>query len=312
MLAIFMRTTLLATLSLVLLRLVVGGHFFLEGLGHLRDSQWSSAGFRRAAVGPLANFFREGLPQEGEWRDTLGRLDGRTPLEATQAWEESVVADWRAIIVLQNQVSKPDPARVADSEKAFESASKSLDDYLSELEEDLIDYRGQLVRLDAMRRQAGSEAIPFARDRITKKQKELDGKATAWMNDVSAISRNLKTCLNQSLSAADQKKVAATVSPNSLWQVDRFVSWSLVTIGSCLVLGFLTKFNAMGGVFFLSSIIAAQPPWVVGAQPTYDQWVELSALLVIASMPSGGWIGLDYFLLGRCCRRSGSNRSASV
>lgn len=173
MLAIFMRTTLLATLSLVLLRLVVGGHFFLKDLATCAIRSGRAPGFRRAAVGPLADFFREGLPQEGEWRDTLGRLDGRTPLEATQAWEESVVADWRAMIVLQNQVSKPDPARVADSEKAFESASKSLDDYLSELEEDLIDYRGQLVRLDAMRRQAGSEAIPFARDRITKNKKNL-------------------------------------------------------------------------------------------------------------------------------------------
>ena len=36
----------------------IGMHFFLEGLSHLRDPSWSSAGFRRAAVGPLADFYQ--------------------------------------------------------------------------------------------------------------------------------------------------------------------------------------------------------------------------------------------------------------
>jgi uncharacterized membrane protein YphA (DoxX/SURF4 family) len=78
------------------------------------------------------------------------------------------------------------------------------------------------------------------------------------------------------------------------------VSWSLLTIGACLVIGLLTKFNAIGGACFLASVIASQPFWVAGAQPTYDQWVELAALLVIASLPIGGWSGLDYFLRSYC------------
>ena len=88
--------------------------------------------------------------------------------------------------------------------------------------------------------------------------------------------------------------------PTSLWKTDRFVSWSLVTIGACLVLGLLVPFNAMGGVCFLASVIAAQPFWVPGAQATYDQWVELAALLVLAAMPIGGWSGIDYFLRNWC------------
>ena len=97
--------------------------------------------------------------------------------------------------------------------------------------------------------------------------------------------------------------------PTKLWRADRFVSWSLVTIGACLVLGVLAKFNAMGGVFFLVSVIASQPFWAIGAQPTYDQWVEVAALLVIAALPTGGWSGLDYFLsqwcpLSSCCGAS--------
>jgi hypothetical protein len=47
---------------------------------------------------------------------------------------------------------------------------------------------------------------------------------------------------------------------------------------------------------FLASVIASQPFWVPGAQATYNQWVELAALLAIASLPIGGWSGLDFFL----------------
>lgn len=52
-----MRATLLAVAALAFLRIVVGMHFFLEGLSHLRDPNWSSAGFRQAAVGPWAEWY---------------------------------------------------------------------------------------------------------------------------------------------------------------------------------------------------------------------------------------------------------------
>ena len=70
-----MRSTLLAVVALAFLRIVVGMHFFLEGLSHLRDPGWSSAGFRKAAVGPLADFYQSDLPQTGNWSATLGAID---------------------------------------------------------------------------------------------------------------------------------------------------------------------------------------------------------------------------------------------
>ena len=85
-----------------------------------------------------------------------------------------------------------------------------------------------------------------------------------------------------------------------LGKTDRFVSWSLLTIGACLVIGLLTKFNAIGGACFLAGVIASQPFWVAGAQPTYNQRPELAALLLIASLPIGGSSGLDYVLRSYC------------
>ena len=77
-----MRSTLFAVAALALLRIVVGLHFFLEGMSHLRDPSWSSAGFRKAAVGPLADWYRSSLPEVGDWSSTLGSRDRRTPDEA--------------------------------------------------------------------------------------------------------------------------------------------------------------------------------------------------------------------------------------
>jgi uncharacterized membrane protein YphA (DoxX/SURF4 family) len=157
-----------------------------------------------------------------------------------------------------------------------------------------------VARLATTESSPSSTAIPYARERVAKKRKELLGKEAGWMQQANTIGEKLEADWNGLLSAEQLAKVSAADEPSPLWKADRFVSWSLVTIGACLVVGFLVKFNAMGAVFFLASVVASQPFWVAGAQSTYDQWVEMAALLVIACLPIGGWSGLDYFLKS-CC-----------
>ena len=293
-----MRSTWLAIAALAFLRIVVGLHFFLEGFHHLRDPQWSSAGFRRAAVGPWGDWFRRDLPQTGDWTGTLGAADGRSAAAATAAWKESVVAGWKRLEAARARVLPTD--RQAGMTAAREAAVAEFDSYLEGIEPDLADYRLEVARLTAMEQAPGAREIPFARERLAKKKRELGGKATGWMNEVEALGKKLEATWDAALPAADVAKVAAAREPSRLWQADRFVGWSLLTIGACLIVGFLVKFNAMGGVFFLASVIASQPFWVPGAQPTYDQWVEAAALLALATLPVGGWSGLDYYLKAWC------------
>jgi uncharacterized membrane protein YphA (DoxX/SURF4 family) len=306
-----MRFPLIAVIALAFLRIVVGLHFFLEGLSHLRDPDWSSAGFRKAAVGPLADWYRSALPQTGDWSATLGAADSRSVAEASKAWQESVVGSWKALLDARAKRASLSPGLRASAEKSLESAREELAAYAADIEEDLADYRLQKRRLEGMERKPGAAEIPFERERVTKKKKELGGQAAGWMKDAAAIGHKLVAEWDAQLpSAADRSRAATAAEPTALWRGDRFVSWSLVTIGACLVLGLLTKFNAMGGVFFLASVIATQPFWAAGAQPTYDQWVEVAALLVIAAMPTGGWSGLDYYVrqwcpMGSCCGASG-------
>lgn len=302
-----MRLPLLAVAALAFLRIVCGLHFFLEGMSHLRDPDWSSAGFRRAAVGPLADWYRSSLPETGDWKATLGRADDRSADEAAKAWQESVVASWKRDLETRSKAVPLAGEAKAAAEQSLDAAGKELAAYSKSIADDLADYRLQVRRLAGNQQKPGSRDIPFERERLAKKQKELAGQAAGWMKDATAIGQKLVAAWDSQLpDPAARRRAAAAVGPDPLWRADRFVSWSLVTIGACLVVGLATKFNAMGGAFFLASVLASQPFWVPGAQATYDQWVELAALLALASLPTGGWSGLDYFLkpwcpLARCC-----------
>jgi len=307
-----MRSTLLAVAALAFLRIVIGMHFFLEGLSHLRDPDWSSAGFRKVAVGPLADFFRAPLPETGSWSSTLGKAGGQPTADAAAAWKASVVAAWQKRLADREKVVPLDAEGRAAAEQRLKAAAAELDTLTAGINDELVEYRMQSDRLAAMERSPASRQIPFARDRVAKKRRELAGQAAGWMKDAAAIGTKLEAEWDEPLPVAERRRLEAAVEPGPLWRADRFVSWSLVTIGACLVLGVLVKFNAMGGVFFLASIIASQPFWVPDAQATYNQWSELAALLVIASLPTGGWSGLDFFFgrwLGNTCCRTGRSRA---
>ncbi len=308
-----MRLPLLAVAAFAVLRIVCGLHFFLEGVSHLRDPDWSSAGFRKAAVGPLADFYRSSLPETGDWAATLGAVDDRSADETSKAWQESVVASWQRLLETRSKAVPLAADARAAAEQSLTAAGGNLADYCKGIAEDLADYRLQVRRLAAMERKPGSADIPFERERLARKRKELAGQASGWMKDAAAIGQKLVTEWDDQLpDAAARSRADAAAGPSELWRADRFVSWSLVTIGACLVVGLLTKFNAVGGALFLASVIASQPFWVPGAQTTYDQWVELAALLAIASLPIGGWSGLDFFLKRwcplRCCGANSCGR----
>jgi uncharacterized membrane protein YphA (DoxX/SURF4 family) len=292
-----MRSTLLAVAALAFLRIVLGLHFFLEGSSHLRDPDWSSAGFRRAAVGPFADFYRSALPQTGDWSGTLGAIDGRSLDEAAEAWRKSVVAGWEELLEARARSVPLDGETRAAADEALESAARELSRATRSIGEELEAYRLELARLDSWRRRPGANDIPFERQRVARRRSELEQEAAAWMADADAIGKRLVATWDAGLpSDMDRRRAAAAAPPTALWKADRFVSWALVTIGIGLVLGIFVKFHAIGGAIFLASVLVTQPFWVAGAQPTYNQWVEFAALLAIAAMPIGGWSGLDYFL----------------
>jgi uncharacterized membrane protein YphA (DoxX/SURF4 family) len=314
------RTAFIATLALGFLRIVIGLHFFLEGSSHLRDPSWSSAGFRKAAIGPLAPLLKADLPETGDWRETLGASHDADPTAvatAAAAWRASVVSGWEQLGQRREKILRasgwtPGADEAATTAAALAAADTKLAQMLDEVADDLVDYRRQAGRLAEMEMSAMATDLPYMQERIAEKRRELGSLAAGWMAEADAVGEELVASWNEPLTLEQRRLATAAVQPTRLWKADRFVSWALVTIGAGLVLGLLTKFHAMGGVFFLLSVAASQPFWLPAAQATYDQWVEIAGLLVVASVPVGGWSGLDYFLapllskycpLRSCCRR---------
>jgi uncharacterized membrane protein YphA (DoxX/SURF4 family) len=316
------RTTVLATAALMFLRIVIGLHFFLEGASHLRDPAWSSAGFRKAAVGPLADFLRADLPEVGDWSQTLGDASASAADDvagAADSWRASVASGWRRLWQRRLEVLAPagwaaDAEAAAAAEAAVEEADRKLAEMLADDRDDLLEYRRQLRRLAEMQASPMARDLPYVQKRIADKRRELESQAAGWMSQAAAIGSEVVTDWDRPLSAAQRRLAATAVEPTRLWKADRFVSWALVTIGAGLVLGLLTKFHAVGGICFLLSVVASQPFWLPAARATYEQWVEIAGLLVLASVPTGGWTGLDYFLMPLvkgCCPLSGRRRDIS-
>ncbi len=300
-----MRTAVVVTAALTFLRIVIGLHFFLEGSSHLRDPSWSSMGFRKAAVGPLSPFLKADLPETGDWKNTLGKVEDADPVtvaNAAESWRSSLVGQWKKLGERRENVLRASGWTPLEnwsdmSSSAIDAADKKLAAMLDDAQADLVSYCREVIRLQETEKSVMARDVPFMRDRVSTKQRELAGQRAGWMEEADAVGRELVSAWNELLSTEDRRRADAAIEPTRLWKADRFVSWSLTTIGACLVIGLLTKFNAMGGVFFLLSVVASQPFWLPAAQNTYEQWVEIAGLLVLASAPLGAWAGIDAFLM---------------
>ena len=103
-------------------------------------------------------------------------------------------------------------------------------------------------------------------------------------------------------------------------QLAFLLTWSLAAIGLCLMLGLFTRPAALGGACFMLFVVLSQPayPGVYPVDPPQmghallvnKDFIEMIALLVIASSSLGRWTGMDFFIhnflikpfCGNCCR----------
>jgi uncharacterized membrane protein YphA (DoxX/SURF4 family) len=106
------------------------------------------------------------------------------------------------------------------------------------------------------------------------------------------------------LATPDQQKIAGplVVEWTSLDVLNHLTIFGLIAMGLCLMAGFLTPLAALSAAAFLAMIYLSMPPWP-GLPPNpkaeghylivSKNLIELIACLVIATTPSGRWIGLD-------------------
>jgi uncharacterized membrane protein YphA (DoxX/SURF4 family) len=93
-------------------------------------------------------------------------------------------------------------------------------------------------------------------------------------------------------------------------QMAFLMTYVFLAIGACLMLGLFTRLSALAGAAFMLFVVLCQPsfPGVYPTDPPQlghallvnKDFIEMVALLVIASTTLGRWTGVDFFL-SKCC-----------
>jgi uncharacterized membrane protein YphA (DoxX/SURF4 family) len=172
-----------------------------------------------------------------------------------------------------------------------------------------------------------NEQLPRARETFEHKHLE-----TQWdeiqklRSDLVAPVRALESDFRQDarkLLTVEQLARGPVPEPWTAQQrIDHLTIWTLIGVGCLLMAGLFSRLSALGAAALLLSFYLAVPPWpgveelIETAGPEHSfiinkNLIEVIALLAIASMPTGRWLGLDQlFSLAFRRRRSVPQQSA--
>ncbi len=315
-----------AVLALVLLRLVVGWHFFREGSqkvaydphdGELRMT-FSADGFLTNAKGPMAGLYRANAPDVHGWRELLATpLRNEPPAQASEStpyrdWVERIEADWRKVVdeVKAIPALSEDQKKLAD--EVLDARRKELNDYLAAKSDEIVAYRHELWRLANWRDAPESGEVPFVDERISTKALETAQTPSPWVTQVeqfdTQLRDDLRNLLNDeqrgaALTGASVEDALADPKADRLELINLVVTYLTIGVGICLLLGFFTRLASIVGALFLLGVILSQPPWLPDTVPTMPQVIEFAALLVLAGTGAGRWAGLDFFTYALFNRR---------
>ena len=285
----------LAAAAIVLLRVGIGVHFLSEGWTKIENPRPFSGGFFSNAKGPLAPVYKnlvwdaDGLFRLQDVQDTLAEWDG-----------------YRNRIVNHYEFDEKQQKSAADTLKRYEGR---LRQHLGSKSAEIEEYRLWLERRDknAADPTRNLASLQTHDTRIAGETKKL------WAELVPPIDRLWKDLENDLNALATEEqwsrhgRLAISKPGRSLVDsetMDQIVPWFDVAVGVCLILGLLTRPAAILGALFLASVCASQWPLSPGAIPIHNQLIEMLALVALAAIGAGRFLGLDYFFGGLrsvCC-----------
>jgi uncharacterized membrane protein YphA (DoxX/SURF4 family) len=345
------QVSLLAAYFLVCLRLAIGWHFFFEGYqkvasvyrGPTETSRpWTSAGYLRESVGPLAPFFRSlaGDPDE-ELLALLHVADPQTDPPAARLsqplndrWEvyfEQFVSHYnlsgdqrtKARDLFENHKNALGRWLVEGTRsvgRSFPSGSVNL---VLTTPQRVAEYRSKLQELrDLLQRELPAFESDVAGPRLNALKAEIRGYRNELWNDLEQAFSRMRADLENVLTVEQKAAVPPPVPVAKDWKlaaVDWLTRWGLLATGLCLLLGLATRPAAVLAAALLLLIYLAMPPLPgTPANPRAEgnylfidkNLIEVVALLLIASTRSGEWFGLDGLLRFvppfRCTRSTAS------
>ncbi len=288
--------TLATVIMLVLLRLNIGWHFFAEGMKHYADPQWTSEATLRAATGPLASWYHAYLPSFHGMEEYLHGGTRETEEQAVRSWTDAIINDWdadRQKFVNHHELDREQQNR---AKGVFDTYQRELRHWAGDNRDALVTHVHEWRRNQLAEALPAADDVPFHRGRVNQKRAQLTSEAAGYRTELEKLEQEYDNALVDILNA-DQRQAPPFTRPHpSIKVVDGMMTWFILAVGILLLLGLFTRVACVVGALFLLSVVLMQPFWVSDALPTYNQYVEMVALLALATTPVGRWAGLDYFL----------------
>jgi uncharacterized membrane protein YphA (DoxX/SURF4 family) len=297
-----------------------------------QDDNYSSAGFLSQAKGPLAERYHAMVPDFHGYREMTANLlavenetvDIRETLKAKDnpldEWKAGVIRDWGEYRVKADGFYGFDEAQRAEAERILTAYELKLADAVDELKGWLMEKPDKVRTLIRVQSSPSAEEVPFEKQRIDTAAGEVKSEMAKLEATAKGLERDYRAMItNRVLSVADAKKTpderakqeaeqrakgVPPDEPTSLARFDRVLTYCLIAGGLCLLVGLLTRVAAAGCAFFLLSVMGTQDLWISGSQTLlmHYELVEFWALVALTIIPTGRWVGLDYFLY-QCCSR---------
>ena len=224
------------------------------------------------------------------------------------SWIEQIDAERRAMLKRFTDIRGLTEEQRSQAAQAFGRRDRQLADYLAGESLDIQAYQHELWRLENLQETAGAKEVPYQQRWVAQKLAETNRTPLKWVAVVRQYDQEFANELHgllteeQSASTVGGQALAALTDPKQtqLRWMNLAVTGLTIGVGCCLLLGLFTRLASVVGALFLLSVMATQPPWVVGANTEFFsyQLVELSALLFLAAVSAGRVAGLDFILHG--------------
>ncbi|MEZ6135634.1 MAG: hypothetical protein R3C53_12060 [Pirellulaceae bacterium] len=262
----YARIGIFGILALVLLRVGIGWHFYMEGVAKVRGNDFTSEGFLTAARGPLADQYQNLI-----WdKDGTLRLDQKRIEGLFQDYSDRAASHF---------------ALTAEQEKNLARLTKlyrtKLSDVYGEADEAIFKYSQSVDRLKAMKDSPMWNKVASLRGQRESIEKERMAAVQPTISAVDAIWRQFEGRVNNFIATTEQRQSSRYFyfkRPGEGLMTTRVVDQIIpifdMSVGILLMLGLLTPLAAWAAALFLISVVLSQMPGYPGTQPTYFQAVE--------------------------------------
>ncbi len=312
---------------LVILRICIGWHFFIEGVYKLCQPDWRATGYLVASAGPFREYFRM-FVKDVDGREALaindpgiregGELDGPKAAALSQALHESLTAKLDKTCEEVIKFYSLDNDQKKELEKLKEGRKAELG--LLSRDKDFIaqvwDYKVLLDEISRQEKVADATILTYERERL---QDMYRRKARIRADLISRADKSITSLPAAVYKARDVETKKPLLTESQLrkgfmktdFSPSRFSDisnmYALTAVGVCLILGLFTRLACLGAAGLLAMYYFAMPPLPgVPEGPSEGHYlvinknlIELVTVLMLATTRVGRWGGLDGLIASR-------------